>query len=288
MIGGFTVRNWKKLLVRFPTEDSYSIDKLNEVFAVADGVTRDCTNGQIAGRSFSGFVHTFCYYPRPSPAKLAADLFCLYVPRFLRDFSLKDENSIRKSIAHFNEGLKRVNDSLELSSAEVNYLEKDFAGCVASVSALQFLGTQRVVNYGFICDCGVAFFNSNGELLFKTPDECPHRLEQRISEDEEVRGKSWKDSEMRVRTRSYYRNNPSNPNSYGVLTGEETAMHYVKTGVREVSPGDFCLTYSDGVEPIIFSDDFPLLLRKGDLREIKKHCQKKVKSEGTLIISKID
>ena len=41
MTNGFIATNQKKKIALMPTEDSFSIDSENEIFAVADGITRD-------------------------------------------------------------------------------------------------------------------------------------------------------------------------------------------------------------------------------------------------------
>jgi len=131
----------------------------------------------------------------------------------------------------------------------------------------------------------LSIFDEKGILKFRTEDENPHRLEEHIWRDEEIIGKSWNQPEVRARIRSHYRNNPKELHSFGVLTGEDSAMNYVRTGEQEIKPGHYLLTYTDGLEPIIFSGDFSDRLRHNDLKGINILCRKKVKSEGALILT---
>ena len=63
-------------------------------------------------------------------------------------------------------------------------------------------------------------------------------------------------------------------------------MHYVRTGEQEIKSGDYLLVYSDGLEPMIFSEDFRNKLNQEDIKGLAKLCKKKVKTEGTLILKK--
>lgn len=277
MIKGFTAENWKLKLLNHPLEDSYSINNGGKIIAVADGVTRDpmeyLQNGLLGKLNFA------LNYPKISPAKIASDIFCEIFPSVLKDFDVKDERAILES---FNEANKKIRSWNSQNIPNTDYLMNDFAGCVASGISEQ----NGAVSWGYLTDCGIAIFDKNGNLRFKTEDESPHRLDEYFWQDKQIKGKSWNQPEVRKRIRSHYRNNPDEKHSFGVLTGEENAMDYVRTGSWEINPGEFLLVYTDGLEPIIFSENFSNKLKQNDFEGLEKLCKQKVKTEGTLVLRK--
>ncbi len=169
MIYWFTKENWKAKLIKLPVEDAYLIDEKEKIFAVADGITRDCLNGIAATPNRKGAWNIFWDYPRPSPAKTAADISCETSLKVLRDYNPqnRDEKAIWNAI---EEGNKNVKIHQEKNFLEINYLENDFPGCVIAV-ACQY---ENQVYYGFIADCGIAIFNKKGVLKKRTPNEGPN------------------------------------------------------------------------------------------------------------------
>jgi hypothetical protein len=278
MIKAITTENWKLRLLKHPSEESYSFHPDTGAFSVADGVTRDPM--EFFQDGFLGKLKFTFNYPRPSPAKIAANIFCQTFPVVIRDFRTIDEKTVRQA---FQESNTRIRDWNNENIPYIDYVTNDYAGCVAS-AAVQKSG---VLTWGFITDCGVAVFDNNGELRFRTPSEDPHRLDSYVWQDPYLKEKSWNHPEARARIRSNYRNNPSEPHSFGVLTGQEEAMSYVRTGTQETNPGDYLLVYSDGLEPVIFSGEFSDKLRQGDTEGLEKLCRKKVRTEGTLVLKRI-
>ena len=279
MIKGLTATNWKKRMVFMPTEDSYLISE-NRIFAVADGVTRDPIPNLPDLSNPFGQLKFALKYPKPSPAKIASDIFCDTFVSALKDFKPwnRNEKAIKSSFAYANKKIKEWNDQ---NIPTCDYITRDFAGCVA-------VGTCQIgdlVYFGHITDSGVAIFDKEGNLSFRTKDESPHRLDKHIWQDPQIAGKTWSSPGVRARIRSQYRNNPDEQYSFGVLTGEESAMYYVRAGVKEIRPNETLILYTDGLEPIIFSDDFSAMLKNKDINGLEKLCKKEVKTEGTLIYS---
>ncbi|MBW3022675.1 hypothetical protein KY308_01050 [Candidatus Woesearchaeota archaeon] len=275
----FTVQNWKLRLLKHPIEDAYKTDDQTSSIAVADGITRDpllyLPMGQLGKLKFA------LAYPKESPAKVAANLFCKFFPITLNCFDTKDEKAVRSAFDETNKFIKNWN---EMHLPYTDYLLRDYAGCVASAATEQ----KGIVSWGFITDCGVAVFDEKGNLKFKTEDESPHRLDKYIWQDPKIKGKTWSQPEVRKRIRSHYRNNPDEIHSFGALTGQEEAMHYVRTGSQEIKPNEHLAVYSDGLEPIILSGEFADKLRNRDMNSLERLCQKRVKTEGTLVIRKFD
>jgi len=279
MIDGFSVENWKVKLVRKPLEDSYRICEEVGAMAVADGVTRDCTNGAVVDKSLKGVLNTFFYYPSPSPAKISADIFTDWFPIFFRDFSDKDGRAIKESFRETNRKIREWNGCM---ISDPDYLVDDYAGCVAATAVLD--EREAVVSWGYICDSGIVIFDSEGEVVFKTEDEGPAKHNLAIWRDKRLLGKKWSDPEARKIIRSTYRNNLSQENSFGVLTGEEVAMNYVRAGVEELRPGYSVAVYTDGLEHVLEGGKFVDALRQKDFGKIRNLCQKKVRTEGTLVL----
>ena len=128
---GFTAKNWKKKLVRFPTEDSFSFDHTDGIISVADGVTRDCKNGAVAIASLKGAKDIFLHYPRPSPAKITSEIFTKTFQTILRDYYRinRNEEAIRNAFEEANSKIKEWNQN---NIPNTDYLVNDFAGCVAA------------------------------------------------------------------------------------------------------------------------------------------------------------
>jgi len=236
-----------------PKEDSfkYYSGKNRIIVAIADGITRDLINGK---------------YPNPSPAKKAADIFC---KSFLEK---QDFEYCNKNIAELNKSLK------------VDYLENDFAACVAVGGIIE----NNKLKYGFITDCGVSIFDEKGKLRFGTENEGPN---SKGSIGEDVRKKynsSFQEDKGRRIIRSKYRNNLSEPLAYGALTGEKVAMNYVRTGEQKVMKGDYIIFYSDGFYPILFSNKFNISKEFNKLENYFDRISDKIDGgEGTLVALKL-
>ncbi|MDP2649773.1 MAG: hypothetical protein Q8P10_02925 [bacterium] len=278
MTNGFIASNKKKKIAFMPTEDSFSIDSKNGILAVADGVTRDPYEFLPDMKTLMGKIRFSFGYPRPSPAKIASDIFTQTFPLVLRDYELanRDENAIRKA---FEEANKKIGEWNAQNMPNPDYVLRDFAGCVASGTQLN----KGLVYLGFLTDCGVAIFDEKGNLRFRTENQGPDKHDKYIWQDEKLQKIDWKNPEARRIVRRDYRNNPSEEHSFGVLTGEETAMHYVKTATQEIKPNESLIVYSDGLEPIIFSGEFADKLRQKDVKGLENICKQRVKTEGTLI-----
>lgn len=251
-----------------PSEDAFFTDEQHTVFAVADGVTR---------RGYQGD------YPQPSPARLAAE-------QVVNDFAqtlpaLKENNEVDFKVAwkSANQRVRQLNQELGLWD-HCDYWANDFAGAVASCLVL----TADTFRYGFIGDCGVAQLAASGELVWHTPNEV-HHIEPYVIPDE-----ASKHTDKLLAWRKEYRNNPTAAHpTYGVLTGEDTALEYVRTGTRSVNAGEVLAVYSDGIEPFLYHDaTFRKLAAQLRSAEIKKYVEERSTperngDEKTLLLVKI-
>lgn len=282
---GFRVESWKHRFL--PAEDAYKYLQLGNVgiISVADGITRDPTNGELPDtKTLLGQIRFVIGYPRQSPAAEAANVFCKSFNSNLKlmhlTYSEKGKDRINED--DIFEGFRSANRHIKVFNhikfPNPDYLMNDLAGCVASGAVIN----GRDVFYGYIADCGFIVFDNNGNIRFKAENEGPN---SRGSIDEDVANRfcsSFRFPLGRRVIRSAYRNNPEEPLAYGALTGEAAALDYVKTGYFELGQDDIAMVFSDGLEKVIQSGDFAEKIRKRDFRGIKKLCKRKVRTEGSL------
>ncbi len=277
---GFTVQNWQAVVAGFPSEDAFAFDLEGKVAAVSDLVTRDLKDGSVVNKEgLVNKVNTVVnvrlkgLYPDYSEASRDA------VETFLDTKSLERVNQLMWSY-NINHGL-----------VPTNYLDKDLAGCTFAGAAVE----DSFLYWKFIADSGIAIVGEDGSLRFKTPDEGPHSSEKNPHLEavlEEQGG--FINPEGRRIIRRDYRNNPNEPFAYGVLTGETTALPYIREGKEELKEGDYVLVFTDGVGDIAFfkdengntmiNDGFAYELIMGNRRSLKRYCRKRVETEGTLVV----
>ena len=292
MMYGFNVRNWKSKLIGFPQEDALAYDEKRNIACVADGVTRDFSDGTMAGRNpESLFKFLNKDYPNPSPSKEAADI-C--VSSFLRTLSLAKANSEIFDYARTNAFMPP--GFFRRDVEHTDYLGKDLAGCTAAGFWLE----GSMVNWSYVADSGIAVFDSHKNIRFRTFNEGPDSEGKHFYLESVVKELGgWKNPNARKKIRSSFRNNPANFTSYGTLTGEEEAEKYIERGIAEVSSGDYVLAFTDGIRSIIFPKDesrgierinyeFATRLVEGTREDVKNLCQKKVKTEGSLIVLRVE
>ena len=213
---------------------------------VADGVTRD----PIKPSDFSNksMEEIFKKYPRPSGAKLAAEVFCQTFVNSLKDWRLSLE-AVKEAFQRGNEAVKNLNRK---NPVKVDYLVNDYFGCVAAGGVIK----DNKLFWGSITDCGIVVYSKEGRVKFQTPNGMK-------SFGEYVKKKKidWKKPANRKLIRSEYRNKPNKmvggkSISYGVLTGEQEAEFFMKFGKIELTKGDRVVFYTDGFEEIIKQSDF--------------------------------
>ncbi len=276
----FTEKNLRYKKLDYPQEDSFKyFEDMGLLVAVADGITRDSKgmekrpNGKDDEEVFKKTAEN---YPRPSPAKKAADLFC---DSFIGYMKEHEEKSIREVLEQVNKKICELNKKVE-----IDYLENDFWACVGVVGRI----IDNVLYYGYIADCGVCVFGENGELKFRTEDEGPDRnrdIEEDMKRKYDV---SFELPKGRKTVRREYRNNTKNPLSYGAFTGEESALEFVRIGEIQLEQGDYILFYTDGMPQIIFSEDFNISRCFDNLKEYMESNSGNIKGgEGTLVAVKL-
>ncbi len=233
-----TFDNVKTIGFDFPKEDQYYANDTDAI--VADGITRD----PIGISDFSKYTRKEFLekYPRPSGAKLASEEAC-------NTFS-KTTGSLLDKIIKCNDSIRKLN---ERYITECDYLENDYYGTVAACISIK----DNVLNYAYICDCGVIVYDKKGNIKFKTKDD------KELYSDPYINKISipWNLPETRKIVRSKYRNNLNNIIdgkcvSYGALTGEESAISFIRNGQTKLEDGDIIIVYSDGFSNFLTEKEF--------------------------------
>ncbi len=273
MDDAFSVENVRMKLIRRPCEEYARGGAGTGV--VVDGITRDCRNGKPVQKDLKGAINTFLFYPRPSPAAVAANLAGEAIHTRLNSCSVREmtQGVMREAFREGNDAVKSFNRD---NFSHYDFVVNDLAGCVASAF---FRDLERVI-WGYITDCGVAAFHVDGEMFFQTESEGPDKYSKHFKEHPEATGLSWKDARFRELVRKEFRNNPSNPHAYGALTGQRETLLYVRVGEIAVLPSDTVVAYSDGLEPVVSSGRFVDTLRQGK-KSLRDLCRRSVKTEGS-------
>lgn len=233
-----TFQNIKRLNCDFPIEDQFYAD--DNIAIIADGITRD----PIGISDFSKYTkQEWLYkYPRPSGATLAAKVCC--------DEFKKATGTLKDKLIKSNKQIKKINDKY---IKKCDYLENDYYGTVASCIRID----NYKLDYAYISDCGVIIYDKNGNIKFQTEDD--HELYS--TPYTRKLGMPWNLPETRVIVRRDYRNNLNNIKdgrciSYGALTGEESAVEFIREGQVDLEKNDTVILYSDGFKNYLHDEDF--------------------------------
>ncbi len=233
-----TFENIKTLNCNFPVEDQYYFSE-NEAI-IADGITRDPIGiKDLSKYSFQEFLDK---YPRPSGAELAAK-------EIVNTFS-KTNGSLKDKLIKCNESVKKLNDDY---ISNCDYLENDYYGAVASCMRIE----NNILDYAYICDCGLIVYDKDGNIKFQTRDDKELDSDPYINQI----GIPWNLPEARVIVRRDFRNNLDNIKdgkcvSYGALTGEKSATEFIRFGQLELTDGDIIILYSDGFTKFLHEEEF--------------------------------
>lgn len=254
-----TFDNMNTLSCNFPIEDQFYASETETI--VADGITRDPIGiSDLSNCSLKEFLDR---YPRPSGAELAAKVIC--------DTFSKTNGSLIERLIKCNESVRQLNNKY---IKKCDYLEKDYYGAVASCISIE----NNVLNYAYICDCGIIVYDRFGNIKFQTEDDKELYSDPYINKI----GVPWNLPEARVIVRRDYRNNLNNIQddkciSYGAITGEKSAMKFVRTGQFELSDGDIIAVYSDGFTKFLHDRDFIRQILHFEKVEFERYIKTKSK-----------
>lgn len=274
-----TFENIKTVNLQFPVEDQYYAND-NEAI-VADGITRD----PIGIDDFSAYsaVDFLKFYPRPSGAELAAK-------EIVKAFE-NSSGSLKERLIKCNESVRVLN---EKNISCCDFLQNDYFGAVASSVQIE----NNILNYAFICDCGVIVYDYTGKIKFQTEDEKELYSDSYINKAMLEKKISWNLPEARIMVRKDFRNNLYNIQdgkcvSYGAFTGEESANDFIRSGSIKLDESDIVIIYSDGFSTFLHDTTFieQILNFKKDefekyVNEISISDYNKYGKEKTLVILK--
>ncbi len=229
-----------------PVVEDYFEAKKN-IFCIADGVTRDSITGECVPypENKEEVEKWIKGYPNPSGAFEAAKI-CV---KNFNDMIEKTNNITKEGIFEI---VKKVNNKIWKinQGRKIDYLADDLFGCVA-------VGGYLDSNYMYafsIGDCHIKAFDKNFDLQFETINNHTN-FEKYLSEIYIKNNEyDWNNPKDRIMVRRDFRNKPNvkyngQEVSFGVLTGEVEAEHYIDTYKVDLSNIQYICAYSDGAEP---------------------------------------
>lgn len=260
-----------------PVAEDY-FEAKNDMFCIADGVTRDTIHGESVPypeneQEVKKWVRD---YPNPSGAYDAAEICAENCIKLLSEYKNINQDIMLDIVKKINQEIWNINEG-----RKIDYLKEDLYGCVAVGGIIK--GNYL---YAFsIGDCHIKAFDENFNLKFETINN--HTNFEKYLSEIYIKNNDfdWTKSKDRVMVRKDFRNNPEakyngEEVSFGVLTGEKTAEHYIDTYKIDLSEIKYICAYSDGCEPFFE--------KKDTLKEIIEEPSK-VEKEGkerTLVIYK--
>lgn len=234
---------YTKYGIQFPEEDYYYLE--NNIFCVADGVTRDLIGGEIRPypKTKEEAQYIAYHYPNPSGAldssKIIANNFVKYMKE--KDAS---EKSIEEAIRQSNKDVWKINQNRNIDYVgEDLYCSEAVGGCITN---------EYLYCFG-IGDCYIKVFDENSNEIFSTEND--HLWMEEFETEYLKSGEyNWFNPRYRLLMRGALRNNyivtyNGKHVGYGALTGEDRAMDFVKIYKVPLKNAKHICAYSDGCMP---------------------------------------
>ena len=240
--------------IKAVTEDYYAITR--NLFCVADGVTRDLIDGtSLKYPSTKEEAQTVIEkYPNPSGAALASIICATSFIKYASSIAKVSEDSVLEVLKKINSDIGEINKS----RTNIDYVKEDLYGCVAVGGII----TDDYLYCFSIGDCRIKLLDDNFNTTFDT-ENLNHNLlpYEEPKEFIDLYKDEWKWENPKYR--EYYRKNIRNnvqrfengEYSFGVLTGEETALPFVKISKVPLTNVKYILAYSDGCEECLDSKE---------------------------------
>lgn len=257
-------------------EDYFKVE--NNIFCVADGVTRDDVNGNavIYPETKEQVIDWIKLYPSQSGAYKSAYICCNEFIELVKQYNLNnfDENELKNIVSKINDKIWEIN-----KNREIDYTKEDYYGCVA-------VGGIIIGNYLYcfsIGDCHIMVLDNECNTIFESINNHKQFEDYLFNIYPKTHTFDWDNSKDRAMVRREYRNNPSKtynnePISFGVLTGEKNALHYVDVYKINLDKAKYVCAYSDGCEQH-FNDTKTRKSILSNPLELEKHGK-----ERTLVI----
>ena len=205
---------------RHPYEDATLVDPTTAAFAVADGATRAEYPDAIAGSTAIANV-------------VVAGL-------------VANANTAARDLRAAFEAANRY-------ARSVNHIPRAGAEEYSAVAVVAHIDKARHLRFAFLGDCGLAVYTKANDARLETPnglDAAQAHLRKRGLDDPD---------ERRRYVATFLRNNPQatdaegSPVGFGALTGEPSALSFVRSGELVLVAGDTVLAFSDGGRTLIGS-----------------------------------
>lgn len=226
-------------------EDYFKVDE--NVFCIADGVTRDDINGNPVPypKNKEEAEKWIELYPNPSGAFDAAKITCDTFVDLLKKETQVNKQIILKTARKANKAVWNINDG-----RKIDYLKEDLYCCEAVGGVVK----ENKLYCFSIGDCHISVFDDNMELMFTSINN--HKqfedfIDNIYTKQHEF---DWNRAEDRIMARRDYRNKPGQKIngkdiSFGAFTGEEQAEYYIDTYEIDLEKAKYICAYSDGYEP---------------------------------------
>lgn len=217
----------------------------NQIFCVADGITRDLTDGTATPypKTLDEIENIMKKYPNPSGAYMAAKICCDKFIEYIDSCQKIDEKNLLEIIKKVNSDILVIN-----KNREINYLSEDLYACEAA-------GGKIVGNYLYcfsVGDCHITLLDENLNKVFDTSSI--DSFAQYCQDHLDKLNFNWEHHEFRYMIRRFFRNNPSLKENckditYGALSGEKNAEYYINIYKLDLQNVKYICNYSDGCEP---------------------------------------
>ncbi len=258
--------------ITFPEEDYYCIDE--NIFCVADGVTRDLVGVEIRPypKTKEEAQYIADHYPNPSGALESSKIIADNFVKYMKEKQISKE-TITEAVRQANKEVWQIN-----KDRDVNYIEEDLY-CSEAVGGV--ITEEYLYCFG-IGDCYIKVYNQNKEEIFSTEND--HLWMEEFEESYLKTGEyDWMNPRYRLLIRGALRNNyivkyNGKHVGYGALTGEESAMNFVKVYQVPLKEAKYICAYSDGI--------MPYLVNKNEVEKTLNNPEriKKNGRERTLVI----
>lgn len=228
----------------FPEEDYFYLE--DNIFCVADGVTRDLVGGDIRPYPQTKEEATYIaeHYPNPSGAYESSKIIANNFVKYMKQEEQINENTIYESIKKANKDVWEIN-----KNRKIDYVGEDLY-CSEAVGGA--ICGEQLYCFG-IGDCYIKVYDENFEETFSTEND--HMWMEKFEEEYLKNGEyNWMNPRYRLLIRGALRNNyivtyNGEKVGYGALTGEDRVMDFVEISKVPLEKAKYIVAYSDGCMP---------------------------------------
>ena len=226
--------------IKFPEEDFGYLE--DNIFCVADGVTRDLIGGDIRPypKNKEEAEYIANHYPNPSGAYESSRIIANNFVKYMKEKEANEDN-VKESIKKANKDVWEIN-----KNRDIDYVGEDLY-CSEAVGGVI---TNEYLYCFSIGDCYIKVFDENKNEIFVTEND--HLWMENFENEYLKSGEyNWMDSRYRLLIRGALRNNyivthKGKKVGYGALTGEDRAMDFVKIYKVLLNNAKYICAYSDG------------------------------------------